>query len=65
MTVAAVEKATAQGGDAKYNQKTTLDVPLRRSGKPEEVARLIAFLLSSESSYITGQSISIDGGWSC
>lgn len=37
-------------------------VPLRRIGQPQEVAALIQFLLSEESSYITGASIPIDGG---
>lgn len=36
---------------------------LGRSGTPEEVAQLIAFLLSDESSYITGSVNLIDGGW--
>jgi NAD(P)-dependent dehydrogenase (short-subunit alcohol dehydrogenase family) len=40
-------------------------IALRREGQAEEVAKLIAFLLSEESSYITGQTISIDGGWNC
>jgi NAD(P)-dependent dehydrogenase (short-subunit alcohol dehydrogenase family) len=38
--------------------------PLGRSGKPEEVAELIRFLAGPESAWITGQSISIDGGHS-
>ncbi|OHW97491.1 aba4 protein [Colletotrichum incanum] len=41
------------------------DAALGRSGRPEEVASLIAFLLSNESTYITGNAISIDGGWNC
>jgi 3-oxoacyl-[acyl-carrier protein] reductase len=36
--------------------------PLGRSGTPEEVAALIAFLASEESSYVTGRSIVVDGG---
>lgn len=39
------------------------EVALGRSGQPEEVAKLIAFLLSDESSYISGAAINIDGGW--
>jgi 3alpha(or 20beta)-hydroxysteroid dehydrogenase len=36
-------------------------VPMHRYGTPEEVAQLVAFLLSDESSYITGAEIAIDG----
>jgi NAD(P)-dependent dehydrogenase (short-subunit alcohol dehydrogenase family) len=36
---------------------------LGRGGRPEEVAQLALFLASDRSSYITGQAISIDGGW--
>ncbi len=37
-------------------------IPLGRAGKPEEVANLINFLISDESSYITGSSMLVDGG---
>ena len=36
-------------------------VPMHRYGTPEEVAQLVAFLLSDKSSYITGAEIAIDG----
>lgn len=36
---------------------------LRRSGKPEEAAAAIVFLASPLASYITGQVLSVDGGW--
>jgi 3-oxoacyl-[acyl-carrier protein] reductase len=39
-------------------------VPLKRLGSPDEVAHLILFLASSAADYITGQTVSIDGGMS-
>jgi 3-oxoacyl-[acyl-carrier protein] reductase len=37
-------------------------VPMKRAGKPEEVADLVAFLASENAAYISGQVISINGG---
>jgi 3-oxoacyl-[acyl-carrier protein] reductase len=37
-------------------------IPLQRFGKPVEIAKLVKFLLSNESSYITGADIKISGG---
>ena len=37
-------------------------IPMKRFGKPEEVAALVAFLVSDEAAYITGEVISINGG---
>ncbi|MBA7709023.1 2,5-dichloro-2,5-cyclohexadiene-1,4-diol dehydrogenase LinX [subsurface metagenome] len=39
-------------------------IPQGRFGKPEEVAQLALFLVSDEASYITAQTVVIDGGWS-
>ena len=38
-------------------------VPQGRVGEPEEIAAVAKFLLSEESSYITGTTIFADGGW--
>jgi NAD(P)-dependent dehydrogenase (short-subunit alcohol dehydrogenase family) len=42
--------------------KRTAAVPLRRTGSPEECARLIRFLLSEDAAYMTGQSVNLTGG---
>ena len=39
------------------------EIPMRRIGEPREFAALAAFLASERASYITGQSIAVDGGW--
>lgn len=44
-------------------EATLAKIPLKRFGKPEEVAALVVFLASEESSYITGATFYVDGGW--
>jgi len=56
-----------QAGLSKEKTEERLDqisttVPLSRLGKPEEVASVVAFLASSDASYITGEEIHVDGG---
>ena len=38
--------------------------PMGRLGRPEEIASLVAYLVSDESAFTTGQTFAIDGGWS-
>lgn len=38
-------------------------LPIKRMGKPEEVAAMVVFLSSEEASYITGATFFVDGGW--
>mmetsp|Transcript_9098 Transcript_9098/g.16951 ORF Transcript_9098/g.16951 Transcript_9098/m.16951 type:complete len:235 (-) Transcript_9098:35-739(-) len=47
-----------------YRNEVLSRTPMGRTGEPEEVANTIAFLCMPASSYITGQIISIDGGYS-
>ncbi len=49
--------------DPKVMEGTLARVPLHRMGKPEEVSNLVLFLASDDSSYMTGSTVVIDGGW--
>lgn len=50
--------------DPTAQKKVYATIPMRRMGTPDEVAQTVLFLSSSVSSYITGQVIHVDGGWS-
>lgn len=48
--------------ESEEQDNTPNKIPMKRLGQTDEVAELIAFLLSDKASYITGQAIHIDGG---
>ena len=52
---------TREASDA-LRERIKSQVPLRREGQPEEVSNAVLFLASKEASYITGQSLVVDGG---
>jgi 3-oxoacyl-[acyl-carrier protein] reductase len=48
---------------AQYHERIEKEIPMGRLGDPREFAALAAFIASKRASYITGQSIAVDGGW--
>jgi len=47
----------------KYRDMIVNNTPLRRIGHPEEVANVVAFLVSDEATFMTGAAVEVSGGW--
>lgn len=59
-----IDTPMSQGSPAEFNRAVIEATPMRRIGSPREVALGVLFLAGDESSYVTGSSVFIDGGFS-
>jgi NAD(P)-dependent dehydrogenase (short-subunit alcohol dehydrogenase family) len=57
------DKMVEEGQAEELDKMLKTLVPMGRMGKPEEIADAVLWLCSSAASYVTGQSISVDGGY--
>ncbi|MDJ0592036.1 MAG: SDR family oxidoreductase [Pleurocapsa sp. MO_226.B13] len=59
-----VDRFTGNTGDSEtVTQQLTAAVPMAKMGQPEENASTVLFLCSDAASYMTGQSLVVDGGY--
>ncbi|MBU2504436.1 MAG: 3-oxoacyl-[acyl-carrier-protein] reductase [Candidatus Omnitrophica bacterium] len=57
-----IETAMTEKLDGKIKEEMLGRIPLRRFGQPQDVAKAVFFLASSDADYITGQALVVDGG---
>ncbi|MCJ7561677.1 MAG: SDR family oxidoreductase, partial [Thermoplasmata archaeon] len=55
-------EAKASGDSEEYLKQMDEEHPMGRVGRAEEVARAVLFLVSDDSSFVTGAALSVDGG---
>lgn len=49
--------------DSYFQRAMPQPTPLRRAGRPEQVAAVIALLSSADASFVSGEVVAVDGGW--
>ncbi|MGE0735511.1 MAG: SDR family NAD(P)-dependent oxidoreductase [Alphaproteobacteria bacterium] len=61
--IATAATAGRLASNARFRAMTIGQTPLGRAGTPEDIAGTVRFLCSTDASFITGQTIVVDGGW--
>lgn len=56
---------TRQNNSDEELEKISKTIPLQRLANPQEIANIVAFLCSEQNTYITGQTLVVDGGYTC
>lgn len=59
-----IDTPMTKGMDKSSEKATLSKIPLNRIGKPADIANAVVFLSSDSASYITGEELIVDGGWS-
>jgi len=57
-----LQQELSQHQDPEETLNSMIDIPLRRVGEPDEIAAVVAVLLSDDASYMTGSIVTVDGG---
>lgn len=58
-----IQTQMSEANDSSYNELHHKLIPMHRFGTPQEVAEACMFLASEQSSYITGETVNLTGGW--
>jgi 3-oxoacyl-[acyl-carrier protein] reductase len=56
---------TRQNNSPDEIEKISQSIPMKRLADPHEIAVVVAFLCSEQNTYLTGQTIVVDGGYTC
>ena len=59
LTAAELQMGLTQGQAELHGKR----IPAQRMGRPDDIAKAVGFLASSEAEYITGTTLDVDGGW--